>query len=418
MAKLAPTSTKYIIKAKIKANGVIEKPDVIGAIFGQTEGLLGSDLDLRELQRTGRIGRIEVNIKSVQGKSEGEIIIPSSLGSAETALIAATLETIERVGPCTSEIKLEKVEDTRSDKRQYVVDKAEQILKGMMNSDSSNSDEISEQIKESVRVHEISEYEGLPCGPHVPESDDLIIVEGRADVLTLLKYGFMNAIAIQGTSIPNPIVKLASQKNVTLFVDGDRGGKLIAKELMQKTQIDFIASAPEGKEVEDLTKKEISKSMRDKIPSEQFLQTGSLEKGGKLQKPVKSSRPERRTFDKKPHYDRRSDRHSDRRPIPKRKYPLKVADKEIFKKTLDELIGSRAAYIFNSEKEILGKVPVKELLNTIKVVDNPYAVVMDGKVDYDICLASKRKGVKFVIGMEKDDLHFAPMNVLAKKDMG
>ena len=224
MAKLAPTSTKYIIRARIKASGVIEKPDVIGAIFGQTEGLLGSELDLRELQRTGRIGRIEVTIKSEKGKSEGEIIIPSSLDSAETALIAATLETIERVGPCTSEIKLEKVEDTREDKRQYVVNKAQEILKGLMSSGSSNSDEISEHIKESVRVHEITEYHGLPCGPGLLESDDMIIVEGRADVINLLRHGIMNSIAIQGTSIPDQIIDIIKQKNVTLFVDGDRGG--------------------------------------------------------------------------------------------------------------------------------------------------------------------------------------------------
>ncbi|MBU0530521.1 MAG: DNA primase DnaG [Candidatus Aenigmatarchaeota archaeon] len=411
MAKLAPTSTKYIIKAYISANGVIEKPDVIGAIFGQTEGLLGSDLDLRELQRTGRIGRIEVTIKSENGKSEGEIIIPSSLDSSETALIAATLETIERIGPCTSEIKLLKVEDTREDKRQYVVNKAQEILKGLMSSGNSSSDEISEQVKESVRIHEITEYHGLPCGPYTVESDEILIVEGRADVLNLLKYGFMNAIAIQGTSIPDAIVDLAKQKNVTLFVDGDRGGKLIAKELMQKTDVDFIASAPEGKEVEELTKKEISKAIRDKIPASQFKLTGSFSKGGMDKK---ADKPERR-YERRP--ERRFERNDRDRHPHQKKYPLKSKDKELFKKTLEDLVGSRAAYIFDQDNQILGKVPVGELLNTIKIVDNPYAIIMDGKVDYDICLSAKRKGVKFVVGMDKDDLHFAPMNVLSKKDV-
>jgi len=441
MAKLAPTSTKYIIRAQINANGIIEKPDVIGAIFGQTEGLLGSDLDLRELQRTGRIGRIEVNIKSDKGKSTGEIIIPSSLDSAETALIAATLETIERVGPCTAEITLEKVEDIRIDKREYVKNKAQEILKGLMSSDASNSEEISEHIKESVRVHEITSYHGLPCGPHVENSDEIIIVEGRADVLNLLKYGFMNAIAIQGTSIPPQIVDVAKQKRVTVFVDGDRGGKLIIKELMQHIDVDFVASAPEGKEVEELSKKEISKAMRDKIPSKQFTLTGSVTKSGSTYKtyedkkpmsrdrpfrgPRRDSRPERydsgsdRNDSRSDRYESRSDRYDsrpDRNEI-RRKYPLKSTDKDLFKKTLEELVGSRAAYIFSDKREIMGKVPVTELLNTIKVVDKPYAVIMDGKVDYDICLASKRKGVKFVVGMEKDDLKFAPMNVLSRKDM-
>ena len=53
-----PATTKYLIKAHIKADGIIEKSDVVGAIFGQTEGLLGDELDLRELQRSARVGRI------------------------------------------------------------------------------------------------------------------------------------------------------------------------------------------------------------------------------------------------------------------------------------------------------------------------------------------------------------------------
>jgi len=73
------TTTKYLIHAQITANGIVEKPDVVGAVFGQTEGLLSNDLDLRELQRTGRIGRIQVNIHSNSGRAKGEIVIPSSV---------------------------------------------------------------------------------------------------------------------------------------------------------------------------------------------------------------------------------------------------------------------------------------------------------------------------------------------------
>src|SRR3989344_954771 len=223
MSKLAPSSTKYIVRATIKAKGVVEKPDVIGAIFGQTEGLLGSDLNLRELQRTGKIGRIEVNVKSIKGNSEGEIIIPTSLSSAETALIAATLETIERIGPCTATIKLLKVDDAMENKRKFVVDKAKQILQGLVETSTLDVDEISEQIKESVRTHEITSYQGLPAGPGISESDNILIVEGRADVLNLLKFGIKNAIAIEGTSVPQQIVALAKEKETTALTDGDRG---------------------------------------------------------------------------------------------------------------------------------------------------------------------------------------------------
>ena len=39
-----PTSSKYLIRASIRANGVVNKSDVVGAVFGQTEGLLGDCL--------------------------------------------------------------------------------------------------------------------------------------------------------------------------------------------------------------------------------------------------------------------------------------------------------------------------------------------------------------------------------------
>src|SRR3989339_1812267 len=123
MAKLAQNFAKYLVHARMNAKGVVERPDIIGAIFGQTEGLIGQDLDLRELQRTGRIGRIEVNVRNIKGKSVAEITIPSSLDASETALIAATLETIDKVGPCDAEVEVMKVEDVRSQKRQYVIER-------------------------------------------------------------------------------------------------------------------------------------------------------------------------------------------------------------------------------------------------------------------------------------------------------
>ena len=64
MAKIAPTSIKYMIYAKFEADGAIEKPDVIGALFGQTEGLLGEDMEMRELQKQGKIGRIDEELSS------------------------------------------------------------------------------------------------------------------------------------------------------------------------------------------------------------------------------------------------------------------------------------------------------------------------------------------------------------------
>jgi DNA primase len=415
MSKLAPTSIKYIIKAQISAKGVIEKPDVIGAVFGQTEGLLGSDLDLRELQRTGKIGRIEVNIKSDKGNSSGEIIIPSALDAAETALIAATLETIERVGPCTAKITLSLVEDTRAIKREYVVNKAKMILKDLIEKGIPDTTKISEEIKETIRAHEITTYHGLPCGPDISTADEIIIVEGRADVINLLKFGIKNVAAIEGSSVPQPIVNLSKEKISTAFVDGDRGGALNLKALLETAEIDYIAIAPPGKEVEELSKKEVYKAIRDRISVEQYKLEEKTDKFKEFEI-EKKSRPvqidevkSEVRVETRPRIEEQNNQY-------KKKVELGDEQKKFFRKTLEELIGSRAAYIFDSEQQLLGKVPVKELLNTLRTVDNPYAVIFDGKVDYRLNIIAKRKGIKYLVGMEKEDIN-SSVNIISKVDL-
>lgn len=387
----------------------MEKPDVIGAVFGQTEGLLGSDLNLRELQKTGRIGRIEVNIKSKKGSSEGDIIIPSALDSAETSLIAATLETIERIGPCNAKFKLESVEDVRIDKRKYVIDKAKDILRELTERGVPDSEEISEEIKKAVRTDEISKYGDLPCGPNLLDSESMIIVEGRADVLNLLKHGVRNVISIEGTSVPQPVIKLSKEKVSTAFVDGDRGGKLILKELTQVADLEYIAVAPEGKEVEELSQKEIFKSLREKTEAKKFDIEGMkvIKTERRPERPRQERTPQR--TERKPGYGRgrRDSRAGDRRvrssyssrvSVPR----LKAEQREFFRKTLEELVGTRAACIFNSNNELLGRVPVSELENTIKTLDNPHTVILDDKVNPRLSSIARRSGVKFLVGMDKD----------------
>jgi DNA primase len=259
-----------LIEAEFSTNGIIEKPDIIGAIFGQTEGLLGQDLDLRELQKTGRIGRIEVELNSEEGKTSGKIMIPSSLDSSETSLIAASLETIERIGPYESKIKVVSVKDVRGLKREFVINRAKDILQNLIQDQLPSTSALTEKIKDAIRTSQIKEYEGLPCGPDIPSSDEIIVVEGRADVLNLLKNGIKNVIAINGAKIPQAIIDLSKEKLVTLFVDGDRGGELIIKEFAQLADIDYIARAPPEKEVEELSKKEIFKALRERISIEQY----------------------------------------------------------------------------------------------------------------------------------------------------
>ncbi|MDK2833750.1 MAG: primase [Methanolobus sp.] len=272
-------TTKYIIHSKISAEGIIERPDIVGAIFGQTEGLLGSDLDLRDLQKTGRIGRIEVVVSAKNGKTKGTILIPSSLDKVETSILAASLETIDRVGPCSAKIEITQMEDVRATKRQQIIERAKFILTGMFDENLPESQEIADQVRQSVRVEEM-QYFGknkIPCGPAVFDSDAIIVVEGRADVLNLLRYGIKNTICVGGTNVPPEVAELTKKKDtVTVFTDGDRGGELIVKELVQVANVDYIARAPDGKSVEDLVQKEVVRALRQKVPVEQVLDKYSI----------------------------------------------------------------------------------------------------------------------------------------------
>jgi len=263
-------TTKYIIEVKFTIKGVVEKSDIVGAIFGQTEGLL-LDLDLRDLQKTGRIGRIEVEHESKEGISNGIIRIPSSLTRKETALLAATIETVTRVGPCEAEMKLIEIRDVRETKRQKIIERAAELLKEW-DQKSLEPSEIEEKIDTDIKLGEIISWgpENLPAGPEVETDPDLIIVEGRADVLNLLRIGVKNTIAVEGTKIPPSISELTKKKNsVTAFLDGDRGGTIILNELLQIAKIDYITRAPDGSEVEELTRKQLIKALQSKKPAKE-----------------------------------------------------------------------------------------------------------------------------------------------------
>jgi len=273
-----PNATKYMIKAKITADGIVEKPDVVGAIFGQTEGLLGEDLDLRDLQKTGRIGRIEVEVVSKGGKSEGIVYVSSSLDQVETVLIASSLETIDRVGPCKAVIRVLGIEDVRVTKREKVVERAKELLNDMISQSKGSSADLAQNIRQSIQVEEITTYgkDKCPAGPGIASSEAVIIVEGRSDVLNLLKAGIKNAIAVEGTNIPKTVQELSKEKVTTAFVDGDRGGELILRELFQTSEIDFVARAPRAHEVEELSSKQLVKCLRNKVPGDQYMEMNGL----------------------------------------------------------------------------------------------------------------------------------------------
>lgn len=278
MNYIDPNATKYMVKAKINADGVVDKPDVVGAVFGQTEGLLGDDLDLRDLQKSGRIGRIEVDIVSKGGKSEGIINVSSSLDQVETVVLAAALESVDRVGPCRAGIKILGIEDVRISKRERIMERAKELLGQLVEQSRGTSADITQNIRSSVQVEEITTYgkERLPAGPNVKDSEAIIVVEGRSDVLNLLKAGIKNAVAVEGTNIPQSVQELSREKVTTAFVDGDRGGELILRELFQTSEVDFVARAPRAHEVEELSAKQLVKCLRNKVPGDQYMEMNGL----------------------------------------------------------------------------------------------------------------------------------------------
>ncbi len=369
-------TTKYVIEAKFKIKGVVAQSDIVGAVFGQTEGLL-LDLDLRDLQKSGRIGRIEVDNESKDGISEGIIKIPSSLTRKETALLAATVETVSRVGPCEAEIELIDIRDVRESKRKQLIERAAELLR-KWDENSLESSEIEEKIDAGIKLGEITSWgpENLPAGPNVDSSQEIIIVEGRADVLNLLRIGVKNTIATQGTHVPKSVVKLIkTKKPVIAFLDGDRGGTIILNELMQRAKVDFVARAPEGLEVEELTRKQMIKALQNKKPARDHqtsygkAKKEDAGKGTLLQKLLKK---------------------------------LKVKNQKALLDSL-EAIEPGHSIGFNKSMAKLFELPVGEVFEKIKEFKDTQFLVIDGILSKRLISLIVKMKVKFIACKNKEE---------------
>jgi len=364
MAKVSSVSIKYMIRASFVAEGALEKPDIIGALFGQTEGLLGADLEMRELQKEGKIGRIEVDVRRDGKRTVGNIQIPTALDQSETTLIAAAVETIERMGPTEAQIEVEKIEDVRGTKRDYIIERAKKLMQSIEG--SSDSREISNAIKDSAKMSELQAYgkEKLPAGDL--SGKEVIVVEGRADVLNLLKNNVKNVIGMNGTKLPDAIKELSDTKEIILFVDGDRGGKLIAKNVNDNAKVAAIAVAPDGKEVEELTGKEILIALRKKVSVSAFLSFGNRGRNYNNQ---------RDRYDDKRYEKKEKVREIKEYPRVKTTGDTKSNLKNIFEKNQ----GSGKAILLDEDLKEIKKVSVKALSSSLKRgKDKPFAVVVDG----------------------------------------
>ena len=426
MNSIDPNTTKYLVRAKINADGVVEKPDVVGAVFGQTEGLLGDELDLRDLQKSGRIGRIEVEVTSKGGKSEGVILVSSSLDQVETAILASALETVDRVGPCKASIKVLGIEDVRVTKREMVVERAKELLSDLMKQSKGAGSDITEIIRQSIQVDEITSYgkDHCPAGPNVKDSEAIIIVEGRSDVINLLKAGIKNAIAVEGTNIPKTVQELSREKVCTAFVDGDRGGELILRELFQVADIDFVARAPRAHEVEELSAKQLVKCLRNKIPGDQYMEMNGFTversedeapKAEEEEKPRRSRRTEDEGDEEKPRRTRRTDEEKPAR-TSRAKKPVveKILSPEqtVYRDILRELSSTHNAKVLSNDNEIMKELPVKSLVDTLREdSENVGAIVFDGIISQRIIDVASEKNIPVVVGVKKGNITKMPAGI-------
>jgi DNA primase len=407
-------SAKYLIKANIQADGVVEQPDVIGAIFGQTEGLLGNELDLRDLQKSAKIGRIDVELNTQKGKSTGKIYLVSNLDRVETAVLAAALESIERVGPCKAQITVEEIEDVRVAKRKKVIDRAKELLKRMIEGTKEESGDIVDAVRDSVKVEEIVSYgpEKLPAGPAVESSDSVIIVEGRNDVLNLLKAGIRNAVAVEGTNVPKSIVELSKVKTSIAFVDGDRGGELILRELLDVAEIDYVARAPENMEVEEISSKQIMKCLSNRVPADQYRE---ILKGSDKKRLFKIFREEKRE-------EKREETAPVQQPQPEPKEtekPKAEEKKENFDRdVLEGLSGTLKAKLFDKDNKELHEVAVRDLPDFLKKgAKNVEKVIFDGVITQRLVDIASEAGIKKITGVKMGNVTKTPPNIeLVTKD--
>ncbi|MEM2249449.1 MAG: DNA primase DnaG [Candidatus Bathyarchaeia archaeon] len=363
-------TVKYVIRAKFEIEGVVEKPDVIGAVFGQTEGLFGPELDLRELQKSGRIGRIEIELHSKNDKTTGTITIPTSLDRVSTALLAASIESINRVGPCAAKVTLEKIEDVRETRRKAIIERAKEILHKWTIESMPTVDEVFKELAETLKVAKVEKYgpEELSAGPEVDSAKEIILVEGRADVINLLRCGIHNVIAIEGAKVPETIKKLCREKEATAFLDGDRGGDLILKELLQVTNIKYVARAPRGKEVEELNCKEIFEALEAKVPVEELF------------KPLKRE---------------------------KRRVELPKEVVQIAK----ELDGTFEAVLLNEKLEPIERLPVSQLAEKLQQTSGVDTVVFDGIITQRIVDIASEKNIKNIVASRISEAVKPPLNV-------
>ena len=395
---------KYHVKLKFEVDGLVEKADIIGAIFGQTEGLLGPEMNLNELQKVSKVGRIEVNVDTKSNMAKGDAVIPMSTDISTAALIAAAIESIDKVGPFQAKFALSGIDDIRAIKKKVIVDRAKKIVQEWATKTISEGEEMLKDVYDASKPGKLTAFgkAQLACGTGVFDSDWIILVEGRADVINLLRAGFDNAIAIEGAKIDETIIKLTEGKKVIAFLDGDRAGDLILKELHGVVNIDKVLRAPTGREVEECTPLEIAEILK-----EGMLFASSNGQEGRVIIP-QQQQPERRQNTKR---ERQEQGMGEERDIQVNSGGSSVTVSEdnadilsAVKEVYPQINETLEAVVLDDSMKILLKVPVSDVVKKLDRTEGAKMLVLDGIVTQRLVDAADKVGIEYIVGHRTADL--------------
>ena len=395
---------KYHVKLKFEVDGLVEKADIIGAIFGQTEGLLGPEMNLNELQKVSKVGRIEVNVDTKSNMAKGDAVIPMSTDISTAALIAAAIESIDKVGPFQAKFGLSGIDDIRAIKKKVIVDRAKKIVQEWATKTISEGEEMLKDVYDASKPGKLTAFgkAQLACGTGVFDSDWIILVEGRADVINLLRACFDNAIAIEGAKIDETIIKLTDGKKVIAFLDGDRAGDLILKELHGVVNIDKVLRAPTGREVEECTPLEIAEILK-----EGMLFAGANGQEGRVIIP-QQQQPERRQNTKR---DRQEQGMGEEREIQVNSGGSSVTVSEdnadilsAVKEVYPQINETLEAVVLDGSMKILLKVPVSDVVKKLDRTEGAKLLVLDGIVTQRLVDAADKVGIEYIVGHRTADL--------------
>ena len=394
---------KYHVKLKFEVDGLVEKADIIGAIFGQTEGLLGPEMNLNELQKVSKVGRIEVNVDTKSNIAKGDALIPMSTDISTAALIAAAIESIDKVGPFQARFGLVGIDDIRAIKKKVIVDRAKKIVQEWATKTISEGEEMLKDVYDASKPGKLTAFgkAQLACGTGVFDSGWIILVEGRADVINLLRGGFDNAIAIEGAKIDETVTKLTEGKKVIAFLDGDRAGDLILKELQGLVKIDKILRAPLGREVEECTPMEIAEILKDAMPfvsadaqqlsSIQPQQTESrqTQKRDRQEQVVQQQEEQRTEIIANSNANQQEDAAD-----------IVSAVREVYPQINETL----EAVILDSSRKTLLKIPVSDVVKKLNSAEGAKMLVLDGIVTQRLVEAADKAGIEYIVGHRMSDL--------------